>query len=51
VIPKVLTAAGRLPEAWLTRFCTATASMSGSVPSRNVTVRVYCPDAVLCDCM
>src|SRR5579859_4368251 len=25
--------------------------MSGSVPSLNVTVRVYWPDAVLCDCM
>ena len=37
-IPKLFTAAGRLPEAWLTRFWMATASRSGSVPNRNVTV-------------
>ena len=50
-IPKLFTAAGRLPEAWLTRFWTATASRSGSVPNLNVTVSAYAPSDELWDCM
>ena len=43
VTPCLLTTSGSLACAWLTRFCTFTWAMSGSVPGSKVTVRVMLP--------
>jgi hypothetical protein len=47
VTPIWRTSAGSLPIAWLTRFCTSTAAMSGSRVTSNVMVMVLTPLLVL----
>ena len=47
VTPICRTSAGSRPSAWLTRFCTSTAAMSGSRVTSNVTVIWLTPLLVL----
>src|SRR5688572_5562906 len=51
VTPVWRTSAGSRPSAWLTRFCTSTAAMSGSRDTSNVTVIWLAPLLVLDEAM
>ncbi len=51
VMPLVRTSAGIRPRAWLTRFWTSIAAMSGSRSMPKVTVMVLIPLLVLDDWM
>ena len=51
VTPMALTTSGSVGSAMATRFCTSTWAMFTSVPSSNVTSRVYEPSLLLCDDM
>ena len=46
MMPSWRTTAGRRGSACCTRFCTSCVALSGSVPSRNVTVSVIAPSVV-----
>ncbi len=49
--PVFCTTSGSWGRAMLTRFCTCTWAVSGSVPIWKKTVRVICPVDELVDCM
>ncbi len=51
VTPMALTTSGSAGVAMATRFCTSTWAMFTSVPSANVTSRVYEPSLLLFDDM
>ena len=46
VMPRVRTSLGSRGSACATRFCTSCCALSGSVPSRNVTLSVINPSVV-----
>src|SRR5262245_31629085 len=50
-MPRRLTRSGRTGWAMETRFCTSTCAIFRSVPTLNVTVRVYVPSLVHCEDM